>query len=118
MFTNFKKAVLATRIRKAAAPSMLLYEEASDTYIDMVTSMAGVAKKIVTECAYLAGKHADAIADAIVTLEPVIKDIQRHEGFKEIAKEMESLMETINSRHEKSIQDKVEVVKIALKAIE
>jgi hypothetical protein len=116
MFTNFKKAVVASRIRKAASPINELSKESCDCYVDLITAYMGITKKVVEEIAYLAGKHADAIADAIVTLEPVIKDIQKHAAFKEIGKEVNSMLETFNNTHEASITEKFEVVKEALKS--
>lgn len=118
MFTNFKKAVLATRIRKAAVPSTELYNEAGDAYVDLITAYIGITKKVVTELAFLASRHADEIASAIVTLEPVYKDLKAHPMFKQIENEMTSMLEAFNSRHEDSITEKLDAVKDALKATE
>jgi hypothetical protein len=115
-FTGLKKAVVASRIRKAASPINELSKVSCDAYVDLIISYMGITKKVVEEVAYLAYHHADAIADAIITLEPVIKDIKNHEGFKSISKEFESLIETFTSNYEAPLKDKLEVVKEALKA--
>lgn len=118
MFNQFKEAVLATRIRKAAVPSTELYNEAGDAYVDLITAYIGITKKVVTELAFLASKHADEIAKAIVTLEPVYKDLKAHPMFKQLEGEMTSMLESFNSRHEGSIQEKLDAVKDALKVNE
>lgn len=115
-FTGLKSAILASRIRKAASPVVELTKVSCDTYVDFITAYMGITKKAVEEIAYLAGKHSDSIANAIVTLEPLFKDIKNHEGFKSIGKEFESMVEALNSKWETPIKDKLEVVKEALKA--
>lgn len=115
-FTGLKSAILASRIRKAASPIVEMSKVGADVYIDFVTSYLGITKKVVEEVAYLAGKHSDSIANAIVTLEPLFKDIKNHEGFKSIGKEIESITETLNNKWTAPINEKVEVVREALKA--
>lgn len=75
MFDNFKKAILAKRIKKAVAPAANITGEGIVIYERTLHNILTLFHDIIQQAAPIIEDNADKIAEAVLILEPVIKDL-------------------------------------------
>jgi hypothetical protein len=77
MFSGFKKAVLSKRIKNSVEPVERVVNNGIIIYLKVLTSMLESARMIVSESVPVIKKHADAIAEAAVILQPLFEDLKK-----------------------------------------
>jgi DNA-binding ferritin-like protein len=84
MFDNLKKAILAKRIKKCAEPTANIILDGIVIYERMFHNILQLTQVIVREVEPLVEKHADKIAEAVVLLEPMLKEMKELNSLKTI----------------------------------
>lgn len=92
MFDSFKKAILAKRIKKAVKPASIIALDGITIYEKVLHTMLQCSSQIIEQAIPIIEDNAHEIAEAILILEPVFKELADMRAIREL-KESESFEE-------------------------
>lgn len=120
MFEGFKKAILAKRIKKAVSPASNIVGEGIVVYERSLHNILTLFHDVVQQAAPIVEDHADEIAEAIILLQPVLKDLSNMRVIQTLknGKDLEEHLEDQQvERAMKNIQEYAEEFKAAIKEV-
>jgi len=82
MFDSIKKAVLAKRIKKCVLPVANIVNEGAVIYQRTLQNLISMTMDVVKETIPIIEKHSDRIAEAVILLEPVFKELKSVKSIK------------------------------------